>query len=151
MKKDDIIEIVALLYVCLLLYTGIDKLLDLELNREKMAMMPLVGPLSGIISWLLPVCEIVLAIFLFIPKTRNKSLYPATGLMVAFTLYVIYLVSFTDQQYCTCGGFLDSLSWPQHLIFNIAFVLMGVWAINIWNCGTFWQPRKKSNYQIKIG
>lgn len=124
-KKSTIVEIIALLYVCLMLYTGISKLMDFTVSREQLSLMPLMEPISDTVAWLLPVGEIVLAIVLFVPRTRIIGLYLATGLMIVFTGYVIYLINYNPHLPCTCGGFLQSLSWPQHLIFNIVFVLLG--------------------------
>lgn len=127
--RNAFIEIVALLYVCLMLYTGISKLMAHEMTREQMAVMPLIGPVSGIVTWLLPLSEIVLAIALFIPATRMKGLYIGTGLMLIFTIYVAYIMQFHSHLPCTCGGLLQELTWSQHLIFNGAFVLLGALAI----------------------
>jgi hypothetical protein len=77
----------------------------------------------------LPSLEIILAIFLFLPKTKVKALYIATALMFAFTTYVIYLILFHPTLPCTCGGFLKELSWPQHLIFNSIFLCIGLLAL----------------------
>lgn len=52
-----------------------------------------------------------------------------TCLMVAFTSYIIYIIMFNAQLPCTCGGMLEMLSWPQHLAFNITFILLGIIAI----------------------
>lgn len=128
-KKSTIVEIIALLYVCLMLYTGISKLMDFTVSREQLSLMPLMEPISDTVAWLLPVGEIALAVILFIPRTRVIGLYLATALMVVFTLYVIYLIRYAPHLPCTCGGFLQALTWPQHLVFNIVFVLLGMWAI----------------------
>jgi uncharacterized membrane protein YphA (DoxX/SURF4 family) len=127
--RNIIVEIVALLYVCLLLYTGLAKLMDYDLSREQMAVMPLVGPFSGIATWLLPISEIILAVIIFIPTTRIKGLYVGTLLMLAFTIYVAYLMNYHSHLPCTCGGFLKQLSWQQHLLFNGTFTLLGGLAI----------------------
>jgi uncharacterized membrane protein YphA (DoxX/SURF4 family) len=129
MKKNTASELIALLYVCLFLYTAISKLTTYEITREQMSIMPLVAPMSGIITWLLPVVEIILSLVIFFPRTRRMSLYAGTALMLAFTVYVAYMMKYYSHLPCTCGGILQALSWPQHLLFNGVFVLLGILAI----------------------
>ncbi|RXK81749.1 MauE/DoxX family redox-associated membrane protein [Filimonas effusa] len=127
--KKVIVELIVILYASLFIYTAISKLMDYDLSREQLATMPLVGPISGVVVWLLPVSEILLALLIFWPQSRLKGLYLGTSLMLTFTLYVAYLMKFHNSTPCTCGGFLQSLSWPQHLLFNTGFVLIGCIAI----------------------
>lgn len=130
MKKTTIIEIIAFLYTCLFLYTGIAKLMSYRLSIEQNTVMPIIGSYAETVSWLLPVTEIILAIMIFLPKTRIIGLYAGTGLMIAFTVYVAYIMMTTNGRLpCTCGGFLKKLSWPQHLAFNSVFVALGIISI----------------------
>jgi hypothetical protein len=129
MKRTIIIEITAFFYTCLFLYTGIAKLMSYDLSIEQNEVMPIVGPYAHIVSWLLPVIEIMLAIVIFIPKTKVVGLRAGTGLMILFTGYVIYIMNFDSKLPCTCGGFLQKLSWPQHLVFNSVFVVAGIFSI----------------------
>ena len=122
-------EVIPLVFVCLMLYTAISKLKDYNLSREQMAMMPLLTPVAHIVVWSLPLAEIVIAALLFIPVTRLKGLYAFTTLMVFFAGYVSYMMIFYDHLPCSCGGFLEMLSWKGHLIFNSIVVLLGIAAI----------------------
>jgi hypothetical protein len=112
-----------------MLYTAISKLADYNLSREQMAMMPLMTPIAHIIAWALPVAEIIVAILIFIPKTRIKGLYAVTGLMIFFSVYIVYMMTNYEHLPCSCGGILQALSWKGHLIFNGVYILMGVVAI----------------------
>lgn len=127
--KQYLLELIVILYVSLLLYTAISKLSDYNLTREQMALMPLLKPVAHIMTWLLPLTEIIIAILLFIPKTRLTGIKAATALMLSFTIYVTYMLIFFKDLPCSCGGFLDSLSWPQHLVFNGIFILLGLLAM----------------------
>lgn len=122
-------EIVAFLYVCLFLYTGLMKLMTIDLTLEQMAQMPLVGAYAGLMSWGVPFAEIILAVAIFIPFTRLWGLIFGTALMAAFTVYVGILLRVDSTLPCTCGGFLEQLSWAQHLAFNALFTLLGAWTI----------------------
>lgn len=129
LKKNTIIEIIALLLVILFLYTGISKLLDYPVFKEQLAESPVLKPVAPIIAWLLPSTEFVVSILLFIPRFRLKGLYAALGLMVLFTGYIIFIMNFSQKLPCSCGGILEALSWSGHLIFNSVFVALAVVAI----------------------
>lgn len=129
MSRKIVSEIIALLYVCLMLYTAISKLRDYNLSREQMAMMPLMTPIAHVIAWLLPGAEIVIATLLFFPKTRVIGLKSVTGLMLFFSIYIVYMMSYYEHLPCSCGGLLDMLSWPAHLIFNSIFIILGIIAL----------------------
>lgn len=112
-----------------MLYTAISKLADYNLSREQMALMPLMTPIAHIIAWVLPVTEIIVAILIFIPKTRIKGLYAVTGLMILFSVYIVYMMTNYEHLPCSCGGLLQALSWKGHLIFNGVYILIGIIAI----------------------
>lgn len=129
MIRKVVTENIALLYVCLMLYTAVNKLMDYTLSREQMAMMPLLTPIAAVIAWLLPVTEIIIALLLFFPGTRIAGLKVVTTLMVFFCLYIIYMMLYHEELPCSCGGLLDILNWPQHLIFNGIFIVLGLIAL----------------------
>lgn len=131
LKKSTIVEIIAILYMSVFLYTAISKWSDYTMTREQMALMPLLQPVAQFIVWLLPATEIAITLLLFFHQTRKKGLYVASILMVLFTLYIIYMILFYPHLPCSCGGFLTELSWPGHLVFNGTFIVLGIQAIRM--------------------
>jgi len=85
--------------------------------------------MPNLVAWGLPIVELVVVVLLFIPKTRMKGIIASLALMLAFTIYLVYMLSFTTKLPCTCGGMLQKLSWPQHLVFNIVFILLAITAL----------------------
>ncbi len=146
--RKTIVEIISILYASLLVYTGIHKLMDYELNREQLSVMPLVASFADVFAWLLPLIEFVIAVVIFIPKSRTAGLFFGMILMVAFTGYVIVLMTGPGELPCTCGGFLKSLSWPQHLAFNLVFVILGILAF-AWNSGMD-KEKRNNNHPITM-
>lgn len=129
MKQKIFIEIVVFLYICLMLYTAASKLMDYQLTREQMSMMPLLKQAATVVVWLLPLTEIIIAVLLFFPKTRIKGLKTVTSLMIFFCIYIIYMMSFYKDLPCSCGGFLETLTWSGHLILNGVFIALGIIAL----------------------
>lgn len=126
MKKTTIIEIIVLLYAILFLYTGVSKIMEYGVFREQLAESPILAPVASLVAHGLPILEFLLVVLLVVPRWRLKGFYASNGLMIAFTLYIIALMSFNDQLPCSCGGVLAALSWGQHIVFNSVFIVLGI-------------------------
>jgi uncharacterized membrane protein YphA (DoxX/SURF4 family) len=131
MKRATIAELIAFLFIILFLYTGISKLMDYDIGTEQIALSPILAPIAGFIVIFITIAEITTSILLFFPKTRIHGLRASLILMIAFTGYVFYLLTYNDQLPCTCGGVLEQLSWPQHLILNITLIILAIIAIRL--------------------
>jgi uncharacterized membrane protein YphA (DoxX/SURF4 family) len=91
------------------------------------------------ISWLVPFTELAIALLLIIPRTQRQGLYLFVLLMSAFTLYIASMLLWAETKTCHCGGAISSLTWEQHLMFNIGFILIAIFGIYL---------RKNSNRKI---
>jgi uncharacterized membrane protein YphA (DoxX/SURF4 family) len=130
-KKTLLIEIIALFFVCLFLYTGVAKLMDFDVFKGQLEESPVLEPVAPLIAWGLPIVEFIVCILLFFPRWRLKGLYAAFVLMVIFTGYVIALLTTSTELPCSCGGIIEELSWPGHLIFNSLLIIISFAAIKM--------------------
>ncbi len=124
MKSSFLVSCISIFFILLFLYTGIVKLMEVNLFKEQLASSPLLGSLAGIVTWALPIGEILLAIVLLIPAWRLKGLYLSAILMTLFTAYVAVILFMDNQLYCSCGGIIEELSPKQHLLFNSACIVL---------------------------
>lgn len=124
-----LIDLISAVILLLLLYTAISKLMHYAEFRLAMAESPMLKPFAGIISWLLPVAEIVAAVLLFFPATRIKGLYASFLLIIIFTMYLSFMILFTHDLPCNCGGAIKNLTWPQHICFNLLFLVLAATGI----------------------
>jgi len=133
MKKVILADIITYFFILLFLYTGAAKFAEIHLVREQLLSAPLLGSplLAGIITWALPIGEILLAVALFIPKLQLKALYVTLVLMALFTIYVIVILFMDSHLSCSCGGIIEELSPKQHVLFNSACVILSLVAIAI--------------------
>jgi hypothetical protein len=131
MKKIAIVKIIAFLTIILFLYTGISKLMDYDVFREQISLIPLMHPFAGVIIWLLPVVEFVTVVLLIVPKWRIYGFFVAISLMLTFTIYFISLKIVDEKLVCSCGGVIELLSRKQHLIFNCTLILLEFTAIRL--------------------
>src|SRR5690554_5689887 len=128
-SKKHFVLVVAYLYVLLFVYAAVSKVLDFETFTLQLAQSPLLSSYTVTIARLVPGVEILISIFLMIPRFRHFALYASYLLMVMFTTYIIIILNFSDFILCSCGGVLEKLGWGEHLIFNIVFVVLASLAI----------------------
>ena len=124
-----LIEIISALLIFLFLYAAVSKLLDYQKFRVQLSQSPLLTAFAAWVSWIIPSLEIIISIMLAVRKFRLFGLYASFSLMVMFTAYIIAITKFSDYVPCSCGGVLQNMSWNQHLIFNVGFVLLALTGI----------------------
>jgi len=132
-NRSAFIEIISVLYISMFIYTALSKWSDYDMTREQMALMPLITPVAHIIVWLLPATEIALSLLIFFNRTRKIGLYASVILMILFTVYIAYMMMYYPTLPCSCGGFLNALSWTGHIIFNSVYIVLGVIALVLLN------------------
>jgi putative oxidoreductase len=119
-----VIEIISALFILLFVYTALSKLSEQGKFKWALGESILLSNYAGTIAWALPTVELLVALLLFIPRTRLWGLYASTVLMVIFTIYLGYMIAFDPKLPCSCGGVLQNMTWKQHLIFNVFFTLL---------------------------
>jgi thiol-disulfide isomerase/thioredoxin len=126
MKRSILPDIVAFFFIFLFLYTGAIKLTEIQTFKQQLSSSPLVSSIAGVVTWALPIGEILLAIALFIAKTRLKAMYVTAGLMTLFTIYVTAILFIDNEITCSCGGIIEELTPKQHVAFNSACFILSL-------------------------
>lgn len=129
MKRSTIIETIIVLYVILLLYTGISKLIDNDIFKEQLSASPVLAHIAKPVAIPFPWIEFFVVLLLLIPRWRYKGLFASMLLMIVFTTYILALLAFRDHLPYSCGGVIELLSWKQHIFFNIVFISIAIVAI----------------------
>ncbi|RFM34758.1 MauE/DoxX family redox-associated membrane protein [Chitinophaga silvisoli] len=114
------------LLVMLFLYTAISKLLNYSETVLQMEKSPFITQYAYLLSWGMPVLEIIIAILLIVDKTRLYGFYASLFLMVLFTAYVFAMMHYSYYLPCSCGGILSLLTWTQHLWVNVFFIFVAL-------------------------
>jgi len=140
MKKETFIDVAAYALVILFVYASINKLIAYDFFLSDLKRSPLLSPYALLLSVLVPCVELVLAGLLVFCKTRYTGFIGSAILMGLFTFYVWYVLSFTKERPCSCGGIIRNLSWQNHLLFNTAFLLIAFTGI------LFYNRNNKTNY-----
>ncbi|PZX92012.1 hypothetical protein DOS84_18130 [Flavobacterium aquariorum] len=130
-QTNKITVSICYLYILLFTYAAVSKLLDFENFSVQLGQSPLLSAFADIISWLVPLIELLIVLMLVFPRFRLVALFASFNLMLMFTAYIFIILHFSSFIPCSCGGILEKLGWKEHLIFNIAFILLAIMGILI--------------------
>lgn len=124
--KIIILDTICLLFALLFMYAAASKLFDFENFRIQLGQSPLLSAFANWISITVPVSELTITVVLFLRSFRLIGLYAAYMLMIMFTVYIYIILNFSAFVPCSCGGILEKMTWEEHLIFNICFVILAI-------------------------
>ncbi len=143
--KTIALETISFLFIILFAYAAVTKLLDYQKFAVQIGQSPLLNDFAGWIAWVIPTIEIVIAAMLATPRLRLIAMHAAFSLMVMFTTYIIVILNFSSNIPCSCGGVLEKLGWTEHLIFNVAFILLGLAGIILTSDNSFKSSSSSGN------
>lgn len=127
--KNKILLILRLSLILLFSYTTFHKLIDLHLFRQTLMKSTLIEEYQiNFLMYFVPVIEIV-TIFLLISDKYIMGLYMSLLLMLTFTMYLIVLNNFSFYKGCSCGGIFNEMSYLQHVVVNLLFVVISLVSI----------------------
>nr|WP_199158667.1 MauE/DoxX family redox-associated membrane protein [Pedobacter sp. ASV2] len=134
--KNLILEIIILLLLLLWVYAALSKWINHQAFYRQLSWNPTTDGYQDFLFYFLPGIELLAVLLLLIRPVRLYGLWLSAGLLFVFTAYVFYVV-FIDptKATCTCGGVLAAMTWKQHLIFNISFLVMSVAGIYLYKSG----------------
>jgi len=131
-KKEIMIEIISALFILLFVYAAVSKLQDFEKFRSELGKSPILSALADYMVVLVPAVELLIPVLLVIRRFQYLALYASFSLMVMFSTYIVMILKFSPYIPCSCGGILENMTWTQHLLFNVGFVVLGAMAILIY-------------------
>ncbi|WP_436410295.1 MauE/DoxX family redox-associated membrane protein [Parapedobacter flavus] len=73
---------------------------------------------------LIIIIELFVPFSLFFEKTTYIGYLLSFFLFFIFTGYLLMMFNFSPYLPCSCGGFIEALSWSQHIYFNGAFLVI---------------------------
>ncbi|WP_316834610.1 MauE/DoxX family redox-associated membrane protein [Pedobacter nutrimenti] len=130
--RTVIVEVISAIFILLFVYAALSKILDYEKFRVELGKSPLFNAFPGATSVIVPLTEIVIALLLIVKRYQYLALYISFSLMVMFSVYIWIILKFSPYIPCSCGGVLQNMTWTQHLIFNIGFVILGAIGILVY-------------------
>lgn len=129
--KNATINFIGWLYILLFSYAAANKVLDFQNFMQQLGQSPLLSAFAEQVAWTVPTLEFLIVLLLIIPRTRFIALVGSFVLMLMFTGYIYIILNHSVFVPCSCGGILETLTWKEHLIFNIVFVLLAAIALSL--------------------
>jgi len=123
-KTKVFTDLISYLFILLFIYTASSKIFTFQDFNNMLHVVPIFGPYHMEISVLIISAEIIIGALLIIPFTKKTGLLATLILMLIFTIYLIYMVSFEKVLPCSCGGVISSLSWKNHIWFNAGLIFL---------------------------
>ena len=121
--------ITSYVIIFLFTYTSVSKLIDHVAFESTLLQSPVIRHYAIFASWFIPVIELFVVALLLFQRSRQVGLLASLALMISFTVYIGYMLLFIPHLPCSCGGVLQQLSWPNHILFNIAFIILIIAAL----------------------
>jgi hypothetical protein len=131
MKSKVTVQVISSFLVALFTYAAVSKLLDYETFSVQLSKSPFISKFSHVMSWALPLIEIILSLLMVFKRTLLIGLYGSLFLMTTFSAYIYAMLHYSYYLPCSCGGILSNMSWITHLWFNVIFTIMTVIGIFI--------------------
>ena len=126
MNQKTAIEIISSLLILLFVYAALSKLFEYNGFKVQLRNSEWLKPFAGIIAWLVPAIELAISLMITVKATRILGLYASLILLLIFTLYIAGMLLSGMRLPCSCGGIIQQLSWKQHLLFNLFFLLLSL-------------------------
>ncbi|KKN82525.1 hypothetical protein LCGC14_0308210 [marine sediment metagenome] len=127
--RKNIPYITSMLFVVLFVYAASSKLFDYQQFQIQLGQSTILTAYADTVAWIVPTLELVLSFFLLFERYRLFALYACLSLMTMFTVYIILILYFSDFVPCSCGGVLENLSWKEHVVFNVLFIMFALFSI----------------------
>ena len=110
------------------MYAGLDKLINFNSHFLSLSKMPAIGNyINFYTALLLPISEIVLALWLYFKEHEENPYLMSFGMMFSFTIYISYLFIFMPLMSCACAGIISFMGFKAHLIMNIILAIMSLY------------------------
>ena len=133
-KQQVLVEVITLLIVVVLLYAAINKLIHYRAFRFVLGITPTLKGMVSILTFAIPILELLIAILMLIQKTKIAGLYLSIGLFIIYLVGMFQLKLYVPN---IRGGILDRLSFTQYLILNTLLLTLAIFGIVI----HYWSKR----------
>lgn len=124
--QELVIDFAVYSHILLFFYTAFSKLITYPSFLKVLSDLPVIGEWHELIGLAVIFSEILFGLLLIFPVSRIPGLWCSLSLMILFTLYLGYHIAVKSKLPCSCGGVISGLSWPEHVIFNMGFILLGI-------------------------
>ncbi|WP_225444092.1 MauE/DoxX family redox-associated membrane protein [Echinicola arenosa] len=120
----------SMLFVALWTFTGIEKLLGFSAFQQAMMNQTIPVVWAKLLAPIIIIAELGLALLLVFKTTKRLGMLFSSLLMTVFTTYIglVWMGAFPRIP-CSCAGFIESMGWEGHFLFNVGFIVLGMFGV----------------------
>ena len=126
MKQNLVTDVLSAILILLFVYTAINKIADMKNFQFVLGHMKGIRSITPFIAWSIPLTELFISILLIIPSYKKAGFICSAVLLSIFTGYLFWMLLADQDLPCSCGGVLNFLTWKQHLVFNLVFIILSL-------------------------
>lgn len=142
--KNLIVEIICLILVLNFFYEGVYKIAYFSNYGFWLYHAPLLRPVAGILTYVIPTIEIGLSLALLTPSYRVATLYSIIGVLIVFVLWVMSVCLFTHRLFWPYHALWQKTTWMQKMLISMGLCWLAFVAVVI-SKGGFSLKRFSSN------
>ncbi|HWK04803.1 MAG TPA: MauE/DoxX family redox-associated membrane protein [Puia sp.] len=131
--RKIIVEIICLTLLLNFFYEGIYKIAYWSNYAFWVKHAPLLKPVWQILTYVIPIGEIVLALAFMVQKFRVKALYILIGVLMVFVLWVMSGYLFTHRLFWPYHALWEKPTWMQKMLISIGLCWLAFMAIVLLN------------------
>lgn len=136
-KREIQLRLIAGSIACMHCYAVYIKLRNYKKANLEMRAQLFSDQVADVLTWAIPMTEIVLILLLLHTVTRLKALWASFGMLMIFTVYIgLAMSGIFGREPCSCGGILGNVNYGWQILFNLPFLFLSLWGISLeknWN------------------
>jgi hypothetical protein len=119
------------LLILLFVYAAASKLINFSQFHDQLYNQAFSRRLADVLLYVVPFAELLTVGMLLIRETIFIGLLLSLLLLTLFSGYILLvLLGLWPNESCPCGGILNGMSWPIHLLFNYCFIVLNLITIS---------------------
>lgn len=122
MKKLQLSDLIALMFILLFTYAGWTKLLDYQTFREQLATFDYISGFAGFLALAMPLIHLGLALLFIWQRMRIWALWLSFMLLLLYSVYIAIVLYGSNDMPCACSGIFRFTSWTGQLAINSVFL-----------------------------
>ncbi len=116
-------DLINAILIFIYLYSFIDKLKNFQEFVSNLSKSPYLNTINSLfLAVVVLFFEIFIPILLLFDKSKELGYLLSFLMIFSFTGYIVIMMVYSPYLPCSCGGFIESLSWEGHLFLNL-FIL----------------------------
>src|SRR5258707_6534158 len=128
-SKKILVEVICLVLVLNFFYEGIYKLANLDDYHFWLGREPFLGPVAGILTYSIPIGEILLSLLFLFPATRLIALYSSLIGLILFILWIMSGYLFSHLLFWPHHALWQKPTWMQKMLISLGICWMSFMAI----------------------